>query len=165
MKSAVDEGKPPIEGCGNDEVMAQMDFLPGTSKGSALDPPKNSSCVFPQIEYLEEIHREVPNATFLLNTRNRTKWVASVKNWHGAMDERMSGCHVGPKSNSVSDLIDWYDAHQKRVYDFVAKNPSHKLVVVDIEDPTSGEMMASKFIHTNATHWGRSNKLKHTTRK
>ena len=38
---------------------------------------------------------------------------------------------------------------------------------VDIKDTNnmSGEMMSSKCIHTNATHWDRSNKLKHITRK
>lgn len=58
MKNAAASGLKPLESCGNFQAFMQMD--------------KDS--FFPQIELLEQIHNESPNATFLLMFRNTSDW-------------------------------------------------------------------------------------------
>ena len=74
------------------------------------------------------------------------------------MDQRLAACEIGPSSASSEALIDWHKQHLQRIQSFVEKHPSHKLVVVDIEDPNTGEIMAAKF-HSNVSFWGNSNPL------
>lgn len=58
MKNSVSSGSRPLQSCGSFESYMQMD----------------RDTFFPQIELLDEIHAESPNATFLLMFRNMTEW-------------------------------------------------------------------------------------------
>lgn len=58
MKNAVLSGSPPLKSCGNFDAFMQMD----------------RDTFFPQVELLQQIHEESPNATFLLMFRNMTEW-------------------------------------------------------------------------------------------
>ena len=74
----------PLQSCGNYEVYAQMDV------------EEVGFCVLPQIEYLDELYNEAPKATWLLPTRNITKWARSSQNWIGGSGKslayRLSKC-------------------------------------------------------------------------
>jgi hypothetical protein len=58
MKLAVQNGTLPLQSCGNFQAFMQMD----------------RDTFFPQVELLDEIHEENPNATFILMFRNMSDW-------------------------------------------------------------------------------------------
>jgi hypothetical protein len=62
MWQAQQEHKPLLASCGGDEIemYAQMD---------TMGWPENGFCFFPQINALDDLHGEHPNATFILNMR------------------------------------------------------------------------------------------------
>eukprot|EP00934_Nitzschia_sp_Nitz4_P005424 Nitzschia sp. Nitz4//scaffold45_size130396//75938//76747//NITZ4_003457-RA/size130396-processed-gene-0.104-mRNA-1//-1//CDS//3329552422//5414//frame0 len=149
INTAVKAKKPPLLTCGGYDVWAQMDV------------ENLGQCHFPQIEDLDALHEEVPEATLILNTRNLTRWVKSVKNWlgdRGSMAMRLAKCSVGPASKQPQDLMDWHLAHLQRIRDFVKLHPSHTLVEVDVEDPQAGHVLATAFgPPTLPEFWGREN--------
>jgi len=149
IKVAIEQGKPPLQTCGNYEVWAQMDI------------ENLGQCHFPQIHNLDILHQEAPNATFVLSLRNMTKWAYSVQNWVGqvrSLAARLSKCEGGPKSKQAPDLIQWHQEHIERIRDFVKNHPSHHLVEINIEDPRAGELMSQWFGSASpASHWGHEN--------
>lgn len=149
IKVAIEQGKPPLQTCGNYEVWAQMDV------------ENLGQCHFPQIHNLEILHHEAPNATWVLSLRNMTRWAHSVQNWVGhvrSLAARLAKCEGGPKSKRAPDLIQWHYEHIQRIREFVKNHPSHTLVEVNIEDPHAGERMSQWFgTATPATNWGHEN--------
>ena len=146
MKDAIFKGLPPVTTCGeNDstEVFTQLDY---TSK---------RSCYWPQIEALEEIHRDKPHATFILGMRNFEKWYGSVRKWYGLAD-RMKFCKFTTSLNSES-FEEFYCSQVERVRKFVWDHPSHALIELDIENEYAGFIM-SKLFEINQTCWGHANK-------
>jgi hypothetical protein len=160
MDNAIRQGLPPLKTCGDYEAFTQLDVSP--------HPRENKKCYWPQIEALEEIHNEAPNATFILNFRNIPNWVRSVQNWV-KLDKRLMACNIigspalpSPEgSNNNNDtslwLEDFFCSQVERVRDFVAKHPSHALIEVDIEDPSAGEFLSQAF-DIDASCWKQSNK-------
>jgi hypothetical protein len=145
IRDAVNRSLPPLQTCGQYTVWSQIDVE---------YPPDR--CHFPQIVNLPELHAESPHATFVLNRRNMTQWIQSVKSWSRHMDERLAGCEHGPRSANTSDMIQWHVKQIDRVRQFVRDHPSHALVEFDIADETTGILLATLF-QTSATHWGTSN--------
>jgi len=142
------ENPTPLSACGDYQVWSQMD----TTK------PDLGECGMPQIDYLGELHREYPYATFILNLRNVSNWVTSVTNWtspsnRGTLAERYVRCpSVALNSTSISAMESFYCQHVERIRSFVKQHPTHALVEVDIEDDSTGARMASLFA-TNASNW------------
>jgi hypothetical protein len=161
MKNAILQGLPPLKTCGDYEAFTQLDI-------SSPPHPRKKQCYWPQIEALEEIHNEAPNATFILNFRNMPNWVRSVQNWR-TLDERIMACNIigSPALPSPEESInnndtslwleDFFCSQVERVRDFVAKHPSHALIEVDIEDPSVGEFLSQAF-DIDASCWKQSNK-------
>ena len=150
IRAAVEQAKPALKTCGDYEVWAQMDF------------ENLGNCHFPQITNLHALHQEAPNATMVLSLRNMTRWVRSVKNWVGggqrSMAARLSKCKGGPRSKETEDLITWHHHHITRIRKFVLQHPSHRLVVINIEDPRAGHTMESHFGSASpASNWGHEN--------
>ena len=58
MKNAVASGSNPLKSCGNFQSFMQMD----------------RDSFFPQVELLNQIHNESPNATFILMFRDMSAW-------------------------------------------------------------------------------------------
>jgi len=153
IKVAIEKGKPPLKSCGDYEVWAQMDV------------ENLGQCYFPQIQNLDILHQEAPNATFILSHRNMTRWARSVENWVGrirSMAARLAKCKGGPKSKNAEDLIQWHLEHIERIRTFVKDHPSHKLVEINIEDPNAGEIMARHF-GSSALNWAHENDSLNTT--
>ena len=124
-----------------------------------------------QVNYLNEIVRGVPNATFILTFRNMTKWYMSMNNWQSIhsseinMRQRferanITGLPTGVGRN-VSEFSHFYCEYVKRVREEVAKYPGrHELIEIDIEDPTVGWQMEEAF-GTNHACWDKKNAAKH----
>ena len=145
-------GLPPFSKCNitNVDAYAQMD------RG-----PEN----LVQVNYLNEIVRGVPNATFILTFRNMTKWYISLTNWPPKQPEnnmrmRFERANINglPKGvgRNVSEFSSFYCDYVKRVREEVAKYPGSELIEIDIEDPLVGWQMEEAF-GTNHTCWGDRN--------
>ena len=142
MYANVRSGEAPLSNCGNWDAYTQLD-----SEGL-------HSCFFPQAELLEEIHKESPNATFVLTFRNVDNWIESVNNWkradnHPPMNELFSMCFIPGKpvgkGKEPDELRHFFCTQIQRIRDFVAQHPSHALIEIDIEDPNTGQIMADIF--------------------
>jgi hypothetical protein len=170
MQDAISQGLPPLKTCGAYEAFTQLDIsLQKLKRGKKTHVSAKAStqkrCYWPQVEALDEIHNEAPNATFILNFRNKRTWVKSLSNWYKA-DKRMMECNitgspaVPPELSNTTTTRVWLEEffcnQVERVRDFVAKHPSHALIEVDIEDPAAGEFLSQVFeidekcwLHTN----------------
>jgi hypothetical protein len=151
IEASIKDGLSPLSKCKQADSYAQID------KG-----PEN----LVQVNYLNEIVRGVPNATFILTFRNMTNWFISMTNWdnHGRYKKNMrerferakiTGLPAGVGRN-VSEFSDFYCEYVKRVRKEVAKYPGHELIEIDIEDAMVGWQMEEAF-GINQTCWGKNN--------
>ena len=150
MKDAIANALPPLKTCGNYDVFAQM----------------GSGVFYPQIELLDEIHTESPNATFILSFRNTTDWYRSLSNWYmgGAKQnlnqviERTNITGLPPgKGKNETEFTEWFGSHVRNIRNFVAKYPSHSLVEFNMADPNAGKQLGSIF-GVPESCWGHANK-------
>jgi hypothetical protein len=132
------------------EAILQMD---------RIKPPTN--CFFPQIQLLDEIHQEHPNATFILNFRPVDDWINSARMWSG-MTARFSLCDLPGLPTGVGgknqELRNWYCGHVRHIREFVALYPSHALIELDLYDTERSARVMAKLFETNETCWGHANK-------
>jgi len=125
------------------------------------------TCFYPQIQLLDEIHREYPDATFLLNFRPVQDWVASAQNWKGLATERWGGCRIpglqctgesqGELTCLPENLHRWWCGHVQHVRQFVKWYPSHKLVELDLYNGDESSALMSKLFAANSSCWGHAN--------
>ena len=78
IKSNIQRGRPPVQGCGDFDVYAQMD----------VNADGNHPCYFPQIDALDVLYTHYPTATYIFNTRPFEHWNRSIHRWHG-MNHRL----------------------------------------------------------------------------
>jgi len=146
MKENVDAGLPLFHNAGEYEVYAQLDVE--RVKGDLHN--WQGVCYFPQIEALEKMHEQYPEATLILNKRSVSAWIESVLH-HMGMARRLSYCDitgfppVHEKDLTIDMLRDFYIAQVVRVREFVAKYPSHRLVEVQIDGDNAGQKMVEAF--------------------
>jgi hypothetical protein len=130
MQWAASQGIGPVgNGCGGNhgaDAMLQMD---------RIKPPYK--CFFPQMQLLDGIHQEHPNATFILNFRPVNDWINSARKFNG-MVFRFIQCDIpglpiglGRKDQ---DMRNWYCCHVRHIREFVALHPSHALIELDLYD-------------------------------
>lgn len=155
MKRAVANGNPPLSSCGeNYDAFVQLD----------------DGSMFPQIEYLNEIHREKPNSTLLLTFRPMADWYKSITHWPPNADKinkpllmsnRMTRANItnfpSGKGTNEAEFSNWFCGHVERVREFVALHPSHALVEVDIMNNNVGVILGEVF-GIESSCWGHSNK-------
>jgi hypothetical protein len=152
---AVSHGQPPLSSCGSHyDAFVQLD----------------NGSFFPQIEYLDEIHREHPNATFLLTFRGMAGWYRSISHWPPnadvinpplVMSNRMksaniTGLPVGMGRNA-GEFTMWFCNHVNNVRQFVKRYPSHGLIELDIEGEGNGKRLGELF-GIRSSCWGHANK-------
>jgi len=158
IREAVQAGLPPFSKCN----ITDIDSYAQIDRG-----PEN----LVQVNYLNEIVRGVPNATFILTFRNMTNWYMSMNNWQSIhsseinMRQRFEEANITglPKGvgRNVSEFRYFYCEYVKRVREEVAKYPGrHELIEIDIEDPTVGWQMEEVF-GTNHACWDKKNAAKH----
>ena len=170
------EGNKMLDGCGDYQVFAQIDgerprdkrkrigmlFENGTR---SLDAPY--SHFLPQHFSLEQIHKDYPDATFVLPLRESKVWAYSVMHWF-MMKRWIINEYMSKNSSITFDDIGYgddrreflariYDEHTETIRAFVKKYPSHRLVEVNITDPLAGTIMADAF-DLDASCWGHHNK-------
>eukprot|EP00984_Skeletonema_dohrnii_P016203 scaffold7152_cov148-Skeletonema_dohrnii-CCMP3373.AAC.4 len=152
IEEAIQAGLPPFSKCMKNDTDAFMQIDSGPER-------------LVQVDYLNEIVRDVPNSTFILTFRNITNWYISMSNWQPNMRKRFQISNITglPKGvgRNVSEFSHFYCEYVKRVREEVAKYPGrHELIEIDIEDPMVGWQMEEAF-GTNHTCWGQKNTAKH----
>jgi hypothetical protein len=159
MRNAVLSGSRPLESCGNFQSYMQMD----------------RDTFFPQIELLNEIHAESPNATLMLIFRNMSDWYRSLSYWKAgngtrhnsaetqgkSLAERLTNANITglPPGRGVNEteMSQFFCNHVNNIRRFVAKHPSHSLIELDIASPSNAEQLES-LIGISRSCWGQSNK-------
>ena len=175
MINAVQENKPPLKSCGNKDAFMQLDIT-----DMRLNSKSHRHCVFPQHEFLEEIHAEAPNATFILPFREMEAWVKSIEAWGqkynydyiGYLDRScpyeglLGGIEASITAGKVPSIRSGHISgrmaqfvcdHVTRVRDFVRKHPSHTLIEYELEKGSTSNFMLDIFKVENRECWGRSN--------
>ena len=149
IKDAIRIGQPPLSSCGNFDAYTQLD----------------DGTLFPQIEFLNEIHQENPNATFVLPFRDIAAWYHSITNWppkreFALLSERMKNAKISGfppgKGKDADEFAEWFCNHVQNIRDFVVRYPSHALVEYDIMDPNVSEFVGSAF-GIKSECWGQTN--------
>ena len=161
IHKAVQAGLPPLKTCDPTvQAWMQLDVI------RPSDNAKNHMCFFPQQQYLEELHAEAPNATFLLMFRPLKHWVKSINNWRSerienarSMGERLTLCDLPGlpfgKGSDLEDYARWFCRQVTYVRDFVKKYPSHSLVEINLYDDNAALM--AKLFDAPETCWGHAN--------
>ncbi len=86
MMRLVDQGSPHPLQLSENATMAVDAY-------AQLDKNRDPPCAYPQIQFLDEIHREYPHATFMLFFRPVNDWIQSAYNWYHLAD-RWMGCQI-----------------------------------------------------------------------
>jgi len=127
-----------------------------------------NECAFPQIQFLDELHAEYPNATFILMMRPINDWIRSVNKWLD-MRIRWRECRLpglicngkkdryGRAKCTDANLRHWWCNHIKHIREFVKQYPSHQLLEFDLYNGTQTSELLSQSFGTNKTCWGHSN--------
>mmetsp|Transcript_9434 Transcript_9434/g.16019 ORF Transcript_9434/g.16019 Transcript_9434/m.16019 type:complete len:287 (+) Transcript_9434:31-891(+) len=143
--------RPPLYDCGDYDVYTQLD---------SEFPPNN--CYFPQIDALDELSRQFPRATFLLNLRPFEHWYRSLDGWKKNLRARLANCSLpgmprNKRKLSHNDLKKLLDEQVARVTNFWRTHPQHRLVEIDIESEWASHTLHKAF-NIDATCWGHINK-------
>jgi hypothetical protein len=121
---------------------------------------------YPQIEFINEIHEESPNATFVLMFRDISDWYQSLSHWWmgGAKKhlneviERVNITGLPPgKGKNETEIGEWFCSHVQNIRHFVELHPTHTLIEVSLYDPDAGSKLGALF-GVNGTCWGHHNR-------
>ena len=147
IKRNIDSGHPALENCGDYDAYTQMD----------------SECTFPQVQYLENIYKQFPDATWILNLRPAVHWVSSVTHWHDKdYRKRFTRCDLPGLPRGVGDadseMVQFYERQTARVRKFARNHPSIRLVEIQIEEKSAADTMQREFPQIPLHCWGHVNK-------
>ena len=147
MNQAVANGKPPLQSCGGFEFYGEMNYV--------TNPP----CYWPQIDLLDEIHEEAPNATFILVFRDIESWTTSVRRWKEInvpflIDALSQYCEIG---STDAELEMFFCNQVINIRHFVKTHPSHKLVELKLEDTETTSNILFKRFGIDQGCWGHKN--------
>ncbi|KAL3785265.1 hypothetical protein HJC23_002720 [Cyclotella cryptica] len=159
MKDAVLTGSLPLKSCGNFQSFMQMD----------------RDVFFPQIELLDQIHQESPNATFILMFRGMNDWFRSLYHWKASnisrhtfrdsrgksFSERLTNANITGlppgKGSNEREMSEFFCQHVNHIRKFVSSHPSHVLIELDIASPYVGVELEIIF-GISQRCWGEANK-------
>mmetsp|Transcript_26896 Transcript_26896/g.42210 ORF Transcript_26896/g.42210 Transcript_26896/m.42210 type:complete len:282 (+) Transcript_26896:127-972(+) len=140
MFSNVQRKKKIFDGCGDFDAYTEMNYV------------THAPCIWPQAQYLNEIHDDKPDATFIIVFREIHSWISSLKRWRepdGTMLHQALGkkCGISGTGVELTDKVieDFFCRHVARVRNFVNTHPSHKLVEVQLEDKETAQRMEQIF--------------------
>jgi hypothetical protein len=68
----------------------------------------------------------------------------------------MVNCSSGPANDTSMSFKHWYCQHIQRIRSFVAQHPTHALVEINVQDPSTATKLASLF-GTDPQHWMQEN--------
>jgi hypothetical protein len=121
---------------------------------------------FPQHFYLQEIHEDFPNATWILNIRPVETWIQSVMKWGDDLDVQFANEYymqhaIQKLPTNDTEMVDFlktiYLEHHNLIREFVEDHPSHALIEVNITDDGAGQVLADAF-GLDASHWTHKNR-------
>lgn len=151
VKSNAQNAVPLLQGCGEFEVYAQLDV-------DGIDGP--DYCYFPQIELLDGLLDNYPNATLVLNVRPVRHWIDSVNKWNN-LRSRLVQCEITglPSGHGAEDneMELFFHKHVERVFKAVSRRHAQRFVLVDIESPYASHILEHSF-RINRACWGKSNR-------
>jgi len=144
------EGLPPFAYLPKEiDALAEMN-------GMVFDDELGAWGYFPQMSLLETIFDTYPNASYILNVRNMTRWVKSVTEFLRMRDRMtMSELHNLPRGvgDKDEDFVPWVENHHERLLE-EARRRNIRLLVFDIEKHGAKEL--SDFLGLDVT-WGQHN--------
>ena len=122
---------------------------------------KNGGMTLPQWDYLEEIYAYFPNATWILNLRDPSKWLSSINRWRDLrqrfIDNRFGHFYKG-MGEKDEDMLAFYQNQTDRVRQFVKSHPSIKLIELKIDDDdNAGKTLEQHFGISSELCWGNRN--------
>ena len=146
MNQAVAKGKPPLQSCGGFEFYGEMNYV--------TNPP----CYWPQIDLLDEIHEEAPNATLILVFRDIKSWITSVRRSKEMKFTHYFALSHYCKVGSTDAELEMFFCNQViRIRHFVKNHPSHRLVELKLEDTESTSDILFEEFGINQGCWGHEN--------
>eukprot|EP00588_Corethron_pennatum_P010696 CAMPEP_0194277344 /NCGR_PEP_ID=MMETSP0169-20130528/9702_1 /TAXON_ID=218684 /ORGANISM="Corethron pennatum, Strain L29A3" /LENGTH=555 /DNA_ID=CAMNT_0039021295 /DNA_START=290 /DNA_END=1957 /DNA_ORIENTATION=- len=151
VQNNIGNGNPMFKSCGSFDVWAEI------NSSNIYD--KVPTIFLPQVEHLNAIHENYPNATFVLTKRDPEEWISSVMNWHKLhqlfINTNITGLPAGSGKTS-DELQKFLKGHMYRIREFVRRHPSHTLIEVDINDKNVGNILEDAF-GIDAKCWSQSN--------
>lgn len=121
----------------------------------------NGGMTVPQWHFIQAIHDNFPNATWILNLRDPLDWLGSINRWQDLRQRFIDNPYkpdlpagVGGDDN---DMVRFYNAQAQRVRDFAAEHPSHHLVEVQIDSEEAGDVMEDAFGISADACWKKRN--------
>lgn len=125
MKNNYKNNKPLFENILDFDAMTQMDFSGGCDDVLAF---------FPQINLLEEILLEYPDAKFVFNERDIDKWYKSLVKWYSIHKYYAKSNIPGLNGSTKQDFHKLFNYHKTRVIKlFIQYNKLDNLLFFDIE--------------------------------
>lgn len=174
MRNANNDSKPILASC-DSWKMRGKDFMniTGPDHGSEAYLQMDycllndkAVCVFPQVQYLERMHEESPNATFVLLFRPPEDWFRSLMSWPPGFTKRSLGNRIAkaqlpglPAGNgtTLDEMKSWWCWHVNRVRSFVDRNPSHALIELDLYDANHTAAVLATLFKSRRQCWGHVN--------
>jgi hypothetical protein len=145
MMENVDNNLPPLLGCGNYNVFAQIDAYKKVGSNGGF-PSR-----WPQIDALDEMHAAYPNVTFILNTRDIDRWIKSVSKW-GKLLTKFATCgqilgitRTRRKENFRSVVANFAAKYMTRTRAWLRAHPQHISVEVEIDSSTAAATLEHAF--------------------
>ena len=177
IEKAIREGKPPMDGC-EENKQDHYRIRNGNGAWLQMDIQMWPDCWFPQISFLDEIHQEFPNATFVMNFRPVDDWIRSARNWGAPQSSTMAQRWASPilckykipglinqkgrAQLSDQDLRNWLCGHVKHVREFVKQYPTHKLIELDLYNKEASSRSMASLFRANRTCWGKASAVMST---
>lgn len=130
--------RPMLEGCGGYRVLADAGAIWA----------RGQRCFYPSVHGLDNIAKHYPTSTVLLVRRNTTAWVRSARHWNGLLDRMGSACDGFPGNQTYQatddEWMDWYEAHNNKIRQFVTDHPTLTYVEASLEDPNTAEYLEER---------------------
>ncbi len=129
---------------------AAFDTIDNFTLYAELDAQENNGgMTLPQWDYLEPIYQQFPNATWILNWREPTRWLDSVNRWKDLRKRFVQNAYLPDLPSGVGDddqdMIHFYEQQAQRIRDFTRDHPSLSLVEVAIDSSDAGIIMERAF--------------------
>jgi hypothetical protein len=168
-----------FQNCGDFDVYAEINGPRGIMDNGTPVQRNMPRLFLPQHHYLDKIHEQYPNATFILNVRPVNDWALSVIRWNRLLEiefineffeQQYHERNVSqlpldmkrPTSRADKDrfLHFIFEFHNNHVREFVRSHPSHAFLEVDITHNGTGQLLADTF-GLDASCWGHHNQNKY----
>ena len=126
---------------------------------------KDINQCYPQIEFYKLLYAQYPNSFFILNSRNITNHIQSIKHWNNLQDQ-IAKCNIkgylpSGKGKTDKDLADFMQKYYKDVAHFFNKEHQNALFLdLDIESKDAKSRL-QRFFGCDKLSWQHKMKSLH----